>query len=557
MFRKVSFTVVIAALLGLTASSPVAAKYDCVVCTLLMGLASQQMQLQGTDGKTAMNKLCSYLPLGTTISDICADLVDTEFAQAIDLLNKKESPDAICQTIAMCTNPQCHLFPLKHGSIVQYERHLKGLKAEAAKKNLKESKFDICTLVPGVCAMEAHRPFFDSDQDFFSTAPTLRGYDWRGRDCNDLDASVFPGRSSSDATVDANCNGIYGVNPASGKTYEDEWCSGTQSMGVASLGDSATAHFRLPPEWVTASQLDAAVLKPVLKVIEDEADWPMLSWSTGWANASDYAPLISGPTNSLYSMMRADNFCNHRDYQNIGVNGASSGNLYDFAGDLDRNTSKGYSIKPLMLIMSMVGNDVCGHYHDFDHMTKPAAYKANVLKALTRADAMLPAGSIVVLVPLVDGRILFDSMHNRIHPIGLTNNDVTYSDLYEYLNCLDTSPCWGWMNTNATVRNMTWKIAQALNEQLPAIIQSTQGKWKNIKLVSVGNLFDEALAAYAGPKWELIEPVDGFHPSQLANSIIGKTLYNSLKAIGALPPVNPNNAKILAKFGNQGGYTEN
>jgi hypothetical protein len=39
------------------------------------------------------------------------------------------------------------------------------------------------------------------------------------RDCNDFDHNVRPGRASAglDPTVDWNCNGIYGVNPTTGK----------------------------------------------------------------------------------------------------------------------------------------------------------------------------------------------------------------------------------------------------------------------------------------------------------------------------------------------------
>jgi hypothetical protein len=39
--------------------------------------------------------------------------------------------------------------------------------------------------------------------------------------------------------VDHNCNGIYGVNPKTGKPWEDELCAGTNPVGSAILGDSA------------------------------------------------------------------------------------------------------------------------------------------------------------------------------------------------------------------------------------------------------------------------------------------------------------------------------
>lgn len=37
----------------------------------------------------------------------------------------------------------------------------------------------------------------------------------------------------------------------------------------------------------------------------------------------------------------------------------------------------------------------------------------------------LAAGSAVVFVPLVDGRVLYDTLHDHTHPVG-----VTYAQLY-------------------------------------------------------------------------------------------------------------------------------
>lgn len=68
-----------------------------------------------------------------------------------------------------------------------------------------------------------HLPVVDLDNDGFSTIPTLRGYNWRGKDCNDLLANVHPGVknfSGHDQTIDYNCNGISGTNTVSGLTYK-------------------------------------------------------------------------------------------------------------------------------------------------------------------------------------------------------------------------------------------------------------------------------------------------------------------------------------------------
>jgi len=69
---------------------------------------------------------------------------------------------------------------------------------------------------------------------------------------------------------------------------------------------------------------------------------------------------------------------------------------------------------------------------------------------LNYLDTVLPEGSHVVSIGLANGSLLYQYGWNQTHPIG-----VTYETLYDYLNCLEISPCWGWMNSNATIREMT------------------------------------------------------------------------------------------------------
>jgi hypothetical protein len=103
-------------------------------------------------------------------------------------------------------------------------------------------------------------PMFDSDGDRFSTKEAFRGSDWRGKDCNDLDATVYPGRLATDHAplIDHNCNGISGKG-LDGLSFEDKYCKGTGQRGVTILGDSAAAHFSIPPAWVTAKGNSAEV----------------------------------------------------------------------------------------------------------------------------------------------------------------------------------------------------------------------------------------------------------------------------------------------------------
>jgi acyloxyacyl hydrolase len=57
-----------------------------------------------------------------------------------------------------------------------------------------------------------------------------------------------------------------------------------------------------------------------------------------------------------------------------------------------------------------------------------------------------------------------------------------------------------------------------------------------------------------GETWQLIEPVDGFHPNQLANALFAEYQWSVLvsKFPQLVGDVNPNNAQILARFGDQG-----
>lgn len=518
----------------------------CAACTLITALVQQTMQLKNLTAKPAAKLVGSYMPypFAGVAEDLIANFV------SITLLDEGESPDTICNAQKMCVNETgvCRLFPHSRQG-VSYEENLKRVMRRF--DGMKKSKFDICKILPGVCAIADHLPYFDKDGDRFSSHNELRGGYFRGRDCNDNDATIFPGRNTNDSSVDKNCNGIYGVD-TDGVEFEQKYCAGTGSMGVAALGDSATAHFHIPPTYLNASELSSANFMHLFRLLQDEADWPMLSWSTGHFEASKFSPDIQGNMSSLYSKMVERNRCNHRDFQNIGVNGARVEDLEGFAELLNRNATSG--VKPLLLIFSMVGNDVCNGHHGFSAMTTPEEYRRRVRRAVLEADGFLPPNSHIVLVPLVDGRILYDNMHDRIHPIGWTNKDVTYTDLYDYLNCLHVNPCWGWMNSNATVRNMTTEIAESLSAELPLVINETQGMLQNVQLHYLGNVYMDALDNYDGPRWKLIEPVDGFHPDQLANSLIGEHLYNVVDQAGILAPPNPNNDAIKAKFGDQGGY---
>ncbi|RNF11856.1 GPI inositol deacylase precursor [Trypanosoma rangeli] len=410
---------------------------------------------------------------------------------------------------------------------------------------------NVCAVFPEVCLTEDEelRPANDADGDLFSSRFTNRGGEWRGRDCDDKDPTVYPGRNTVDAVKDENCNGIFGVDSATGTAYEEVWCRNSSPMGVIALGDSVTAHFGIPEDFVRVYELSHDAFAHFTRIINNRFDWPMLSAITGFAHASDYKPNRKGPMKSLYNELVKRNKCNHRDYQNLGVNGATTARLSEMMDVVARNRTE--SVKPAILFFAMIGNDVCDRP---PAVTTPAEYYAHLTTALEKAEALLPAGSHVLILPVSDGRVLYDEMHNRTHPIGSLHNDVTYAEFYDFLNCVDISPCWGWLNSNETVRDATWKTAQSLNAQIPRILNESAAKFKNIQVHALDDVVASMLRLFDGPLWELIEPVDGFHPSQLGTALLGELLFNKTSELGIIPPVNPFNNDISERFGDQGGY---
>ena len=69
-------------------------------------------------------------------------------------------------------------------------------------------------------------------------------------------------------------------------------------------------------------------------------------------------------------------------------------------------------------------------------------------------------------------------------------------------------------------------------------------------------LFSQEWKQKGRPVYELIEPVDGFHPNLVAESLAAETMWRILesKIPHVLGRVNPYNKMIRLLFGDQGGY---
>lgn len=524
---------------------------NCATCTVIFTFGEQLATIHNETVTKSLERFCNYLPPAVAIP--CKVFVDYIAYEIIRVLPAKYNPDEACQGLGFCFTDtgeeQCHLFPKPKVSRVFNAGRKRAAPNICELPGIKE----ICKLIDKI--FDGHMPAVDLDGDRFSVMKTFRGTSWRGKDCDDGSKDIHPGSRPhfSDVNKDTNCNGIYGAD-SSGNAYEDQLCLNSQQRGAVVLGDSISAHFHLPREWFNTTEMSYVVFEPLLNILENELDWPELSSMTGFI-PNPYPMINHGPTDSVYMRLKARNRCNHRDYQNIAVNGARSGSMDDIMLSLFRNPTADY---PVILFYALVGNDVCnGHPDTIDHMTKPDQMKNNTMKTLKYLDQTLPKGSHVFLTALADGRVLYDSLHNRIHPIGSLRNDVTYANFYDYFNCLQVSPCTGWMNSNDTMRNLTTERANELNSILQQL--STEYQSKNYKLYYVDNPINQVLNEYeknGGQKWELLEPVDGFHSNQIGQALTAKVVWENLETNypDVIGPENPNNSKIEQIFGLQGGY---
>jgi len=516
----------------------------CAACTLIVALVEQYTEIHNKTVIHAMEELCSFLP--DFLQKICVQAVDYFGPRIIDALEKKFTPDLVCRDLGICTDAQCHLFPLPSAHI-QKEFEKQKLEGTWAPVETPEE------WTPGEWIdrfINFHDPLFDFDHDNFSTAETFRGYNWRGRDCDDVKKDIYPGRKNTthDDSIDHDCNGI------SGPGMEEKLCGSTPRHGWAVVGDSAAAHFHVPPEYITAADINSVTYDELLTILSNEFDWPMMSSTTGYTY-SDWTGHPKGPVSSMYLKAVENNRCLHRDYQNIGVNGARTSSMADnVMFSLARDQENDH---PLFLSYALIGNDVCNGHPGLGHMTTPEEFYANVVKAMQFFDTILPNNSYVVFMGLADGRILWDSMHNRTHPIGQYRNDVTYADLYAYLNCLEISPCWGWLNNDSYWRNQTSERAANLSAVYADVIKNNT--FKNFNMTYTENpikAIAEEWVKSGHETWELIEPVDGFHPNQMANALVADYLWNEYKQKFPylIQQVNPNNEEIIKLFGDQGGY---
>ena len=197
----------------------------CAACGMLVTMFENYINFHKVEISEAIAQKVICKNLSQPIKTSCELSVELLGPQIIEAGVTKFNSDIICNKLNMCVGfEKCQLHP---NSTYTYSREF----LEQIKRPFNDvTPWDfILNLIERFA--DYHVPLFDLDNDTFSQFPTFRGYDWKGYDCNDSDPNIYPGRkqvsNSTDPSVDANCNGIYGVNKNfpprnSHKDYEAE-----------------------------------------------------------------------------------------------------------------------------------------------------------------------------------------------------------------------------------------------------------------------------------------------------------------------------------------------
>merc|ERR1719263_1904667 len=117
------------------------------------------------------------------------------------------------------------------------------------------------------------------------------------------------------------------------------------------------------------------------------------------------------------------------------------------------------------------------------------------------------------------------------------------------MKCLEINPCWGWLNSNEEDRKKTTQRAKELDDVYRRI--EAEQNFQNFKFVFYTPPWREMFAEYGAagyPLSNLIEKVDGFHPSQAANAMFAEKFFQWMEEEHPemIGPLNPNNAEIDA-----------
>jgi len=577
----------------LNINTPTPSAADCHLCVLFVGNAMRYANLHSVNiDDFLMTGFCTMLP--SAVKPVCDGIMKSYGPGIIHSMLQNPIPEQVCRDLTLCSKAECSLYrpdQIPHVAVSQdwakymapdFQMPASQMAGPAVTDAIFNSnddlishifsgKFngdDLVKILDWINILQKrggknpkdwlnyltktftsdHLPPIDLDGDRFgSVTAELRGSNWRGKDCNDNDANIYPGRKTDPYPgkgIDFNCNGISGMDAATGKSNKEALCGNSKQLGVVVFGDSAGAHAEVPTAWVDGTQWSTETLKDLVSTLLMEADLPHFSGYTGFADVG-----YNGPVNSVYKHLYQRNKCNFRDYQNVAVNGARSTNTLPHILKVSRLQVQDH---PLLMFLELVGNDVCSNHPGFETMTKPDVFRARILEVLDNLDQIAPPGSHLVVLGVVNGSMIYEGVKNRTHPAG-----ISYPQLYDFQSCIGATFCWGWLNSNDTVREMTTQRANELNQVYKDIFATYKAKNFDFAYYDfpVVDIWAEFITEGNDPG-ELLMAVDGFHPSQKFHAKLGDHLWNTLMKDHPdwLGDENPNNDRITQMFGNQGGY---
>lgn len=512
----------------------------CAGCVIVVRVIDMGLQ-QGIAIDPVVDKICNgVFGKWPQISTACTAAWKTFGPSIIKQLEAKLPEVDICKGITLCDKDStCRLVPPKQGENQATWQPSQSIQASGEKLREMIMSDALWTQLP----VANHKPAKDLDGDGFSDARTLRGYDWRGKDCDDLRKDVYPGRKTKSAgTSDHNCNGISDWDEA-------QFCKDSEMRRLIIFGDSASAHFHVP--W-GFDPSNPNLISQLVYMLENELDYPEWSWGTGYDFGSDNTSFPEGDVDSLYMRLVKRNRCNNNFRENLSVNGARSTSVVP--DKTDALSSNATDDLPAIVFYAFVGNDVINPHipeaENAKQQTTPKEFREKVLLALSTIEKRLPNGSHVVLLGLEHGGNIWPHLQSRVHP-GLSNNvtTVTYRNVWDLLNCNGANPAFGWLDANESFRLFTSQRAQNLSNVLKDIARTNNHSFASFDLTYIDNPDDEIAKdhmAAGGDYAELVEWVGGGHPSQKMHALTAKKIWEQLERIrpDILGPVNPHNAEI-------------
>jgi len=519
---------------------------SCAVCTILVGMSEQYADLHSVSiDDFIMNQFCTLFP--DEIKAACTYVIKIAGPSIIHALTVTKSGDQVCRMTGACKeSSKCTLWTNMNKTTVtlspDWSRYVEqDVFAPFATVEGTNPLIELLKYLKKIGDTKV--PLMDNDGDHYTATMALaRGTHWRGRDCNDLDAKIHPGRGVDPypgKAVDYNCNGISGKDPQTGKDWKEVLCADTNELGVVVIGDSAGIFAQIPNEFATAADWNKTTFSNIIPTWMDQGGHPQFSAYTGYTDEGYH-----GTVHSVYKYLLEKNRCNFRDYQNLAVSGAASGGTYDNAQLLSRNQT---TDKPLLIIMELAANDVC-----FGSGTAPEDFRKNILRILNWLDTVVPPGSHLVSLGTVNGTVIHEIMGEKTHPMGMK-----FNDFYDYLNCVGIDLCENYLTSNLTHILETAAKAEALNQVYREIFSNYTAKnYDFVHYEFPTEIIINNWKSMGGDPFDLISHVDGFHPSQNFNMLLGDYLWQNIMRDHPewVDKVNPNNDRIKQLFGDQGGY---